>query len=94
MSRWNDIYPEATVTDNGDGSVNIKFPEGYTHPFSSSAVSFRLPTSTASPDGAGGAHTHSLPHEALDDEIRETEQRLRDLKDRRAKLYVQVRPGT
>jgi hypothetical protein len=87
MSKWNNIYPEAAVRDNGDGSVHITFPEGFTHPFSTSAVSFRLPTGTASPGGACGTHTHTLSHELLDREIIETEQRLRDLMDRRAKLY-------
>jgi hypothetical protein len=66
MSRWNDIYPEATVTENG-GSVHIAFPEGYTHPLSSPSAPFSV-TSAASPDGACGAHTHSLPHELLDRE--------------------------
>ena len=30
-NKWNEIYPEATVTEV-DGGVRITFPEGYAHP--------------------------------------------------------------
>ena len=63
MTKWSKLYPEATITENSDGSVHIVFPEGYAHPFT---AYLRPALATVGLGEGGSSHTHPLTHEVLD----------------------------